>query len=130
MISDRLIEPDSLVIEDHRAAVDVRIPWYRAIPASCIHEVELRVDGVPAPADSVRCSLNGTQRRLEEFPDLTEESWFTTDSLTVSGDFDLEPGAEHDVSVELKIYIPYIVTAHGVLLIDESSQARMTGVAR
>jgi hypothetical protein len=130
MISDRLIEPDSLVIEGRRASVDVRIPWYRAIPASCIHDVGLRVDGVTAPADSVRCGLNGIERRLGEFPALTEESWFTTDALTVSGDFNLEAGAEHDVQVQLKVFIPYIVTAHGVLLIDESSTARMVGVAR
>jgi Domain of unknown function (DUF6379) len=130
MINDRLIEPDSLKVEPGRVSVDVRIPWYRAIPASCISDVSLTVDGRPVPQESIRCELNGRERRLEEFPGLLDESWFTTDSLTVTGDLDVAAGAEHDVAVNLKLYIPYIITDHGVLMIDESRQARMTGVAR
>jgi len=130
MINDRLIEPGSLVIDSGRLSVDVRIPWYRAIPASCIADVEVRVDGQPLPAESVRCTLNGRERRLEELPGLVDESWFTTDSLTVSGDLDLQSADTHDVFVNLKLYIPYIVTAHGVLMIDESLETRMTAVAR
>jgi hypothetical protein len=130
MINDRLIEPDSLRIEPGRVSVDVRIPWYRAIPASCISDVSVTVDGRPVPAETIRCELNGRERRLGEFPDLLDESWFTTDSLTVTGDLDIAADEEHDVAVNLKLYIPYIVTDHGVLMIDESREARMTGVAR
>jgi hypothetical protein len=130
MINDRLIEPDSLVIEPGRVSVDVRIPWYRAIPASCISDVTVRIDGQILPPESVRYELNGTVRRASEFPDLIDESWFTTDALTVSGDLDVEPGTEHDVFVNLKLFIPYIVTAHGVLMIDESLERRMEGTAR
>jgi hypothetical protein len=53
----------------------------------------------------------------------------TTDSLTVTGDLDVSPDGEHDVAVDLKLYIPYIVTDHGVLMIDEAREERMTGVA-
>ena len=129
MINDRLIEPDSLRVAPGRVSVDVRIPWYRAIPASCIAGVSVSVDGRPLPAESVRFELNDRERRLEEFPALLDESWFTTDALTVSGDLDVPAGAEHDVAVNLKLYIPYIVTAHGVLMIDESREERMTAVA-
>jgi hypothetical protein len=130
VINDRLIEPDSLRVEPGRVSVDVRIPWYRAIPASCISDVTVSVDGRRVRAETVRCELNGRERRLEEFPDLLDESWFTTDSLTVSGELDVAAEEEHDVAVNLKLFIPYIVTAHGVLMIDESREARMTGVAR
>jgi hypothetical protein len=34
------------------------------------------------------------------------------------------------VFVDLKLFIPYIVTAHGVLMIDESLERRMEGTAR
>jgi hypothetical protein len=128
MINDRLIEPHSLKIRPGRVAVDVRIPWYRAIPASCISSVSVSIDGQEVAVESVRCELNGRERRLEEFPDLVDESWFTTDSLTVSGDLDVPAEGEHDVAVNLKLYIPYIVTDHGVLMIDESRVERMTGV--
>ena len=129
MINDRLIDPDSLVIEPGKVSVDVRIPWYRAIPASCIHDVTVRVDGQTVPAESLSCELNGRRRRLDEFPALVDESWFTTDPLTVRGDLDVA-GDHHDVFVNLKLFIPYIVTAHGVLMIDESLERQMTGVTR
>jgi len=130
VINDRLIEPNSLEIDSGRFSVDVRIPWYRAVPASCIHDVTVRVDGQTAAPDAMRFELNGRERQLAELPDLVDEPWFTTDSLTVTGDLDIEPAAEHDVFVNLKLYIPYIVTAHGVLLIDESLETKMTGAAR
>jgi hypothetical protein len=130
VINDRLIDPDSLVIEPGTVSVDVRIPWYRAIPASCIHDVTVRIDGQTVPAESLSCELNGRRRRLDEFPALVDESWFTTDSLTVRGDLDVEAGDHHDVFVNLKLFIPYIVTAHGVLMIDESLERQMTGAIR
>jgi hypothetical protein len=130
VINDRLIDPDSLVIEPGRVSVGVRIPWYRAIPASCIADVAVRIDDRTVPPESLRCELNGRTRRLEEFPELVGESWFTTDALTVSGDLDVEPAAEHDVFVNLKLYIPYIVTDHGVLMIDESLELQLAGATR
>jgi hypothetical protein len=129
VINDRLIERDSLVVEPNRIRIDVRIPWYRAVPASCIAGVEVRIDRRTIPADSLRCELNGRERRLAEFPELVNEAWFPTDPLRVSGGLEVAPAAEHDVFVNLKLYIPYIVTAHGVLMIDESLQLRMAGEA-
>lgn len=126
MISDRLIEEGSLVADGARTSVEVRIPWYRAVPASCIADVSFAVDGQAPPADSVRVRLNGTERSLEELPALIDEQWFPTDSLTVSGDLAVQPGVEHQVAVQLKLFIPYIVTAHGVLMIDEHKEMRMT----
>jgi hypothetical protein len=130
VINDRLIDPDSLVLQPGKVTVGVRIPWYRAIPASCIHDVTVSVDGEPVPSESIVCELNGRPRRLEEFPELVDESWFTTDPLTVSGDLDLESAETHDVHVNLKLFIPYIVTAHGVLMIDESLELQMAGTVR
>ena len=126
VISDRLIEEGSLRVDDGRASVEVRIPWYRAVPASCIADVTFTVDGRTPPAESVRVELNGTARTVAEFPTLTDEQWFPTDALTVSGDLDLEAGAEYRVGVGLKLFIPYIVTAHGVLMIDERKEMLMT----
>jgi hypothetical protein len=50
VIPDRIIEQGTLKVSGTRAAVEVRIPWYRALPASCIAGASLSVDGVPAPA--------------------------------------------------------------------------------
>jgi hypothetical protein len=70
--------------------------------------------------------MNGREFRLDELPEGTDEWWFPTDSAVVSGDLALQPDREHDVEVDLRLYIPYIVTAHGVLLIEEHGRRTLT----
>ncbi|MFV2196850.1 C-glycoside deglycosidase beta subunit domain-containing protein [Nocardiopsis sp. LOL_012] len=125
MIPDRIIEAGTLSTDGARASVEVRIPWYRALPGSCIDDAVLTVDGVPAPADSVRWEMNGRTYALPELVDRTDEWWFPLDSAVLSGDLPVVPGAEHEVTVELKLYIPYIVTDHGVLRIEERDTKTM-----
>ncbi|MET3566933.1 hypothetical protein ABIC47_002424 [Leifsonia sp. 563] len=131
MIPDRIIEQGTLKTQGARAAVEVRIPWYRALPASCISDVSLAVDGIPAPADSIRWEMNGKTFRLPDLADDTEEWWFPLDSAVVSGDIPVdEPGAEHTVEVELKLYIPYIIIDNDqVLRIEEHDSKTMKAVA-
>lgn len=131
MIPDRIIEQGTLKTQGARAAVEVRIPWYRALPASCISDVSLAVDGIPAPADSLRWEMNGTTFRLPDLADDTEEWWFPLDSAVVSGDIPVDdPGAEHTVEVELKLYIPYIIIDNDqVLRIEEHDSKTMKAVA-
>ncbi|HYP72641.1 MAG TPA: DUF6379 domain-containing protein, partial [Microbacterium sp.] len=61
MIPDRIIEQGTLVVDGPRAQVEVRIPWYRALPGSCIAAAGLTIDGVAAPAESLRWEMNGTE---------------------------------------------------------------------
>jgi len=131
MIPDRIIEQGTLKTQGARAAVEVRIPWYRALPASCISDVSLAVDGIPAPADSIRWEMNGKTFRLPDLADDTEEWWFPLDSAVVSGDIPVgDPGAEHTVEVELKLYIPYIIIDNDqVLRIEEHDSKTMKAVA-
>ena len=126
MIPDRIIEQGTLTTDGSRTAVEVRLPWYRALPGSCISEASLTVDGTPAPAESLRWTMNGKTFRLEELADNLDEWWFPTDSAVLSGDLPIEAGTdEHAVDVELKLYIPYIVTDHGVLRIEEHDTKTM-----
>jgi len=131
MIPDRIIEQGTLKTQGARAAVEVRIPWYRALPASCISDVSLAVDGIPAPADSIRWEMNGKTFRLPDLADDTEEWWFPLDAAVVSGDIPVDdPGAEHTVEVELKLYIPYIIIDNDqVLRIEEHDSKTMKAVA-
>jgi hypothetical protein len=130
MIPDRLIEPDTLRTDGSRAAVEVRIPWYRAVPGSCIADVDLSVDGVPAAKDSLRWEMNGRTFRLPELVHRTDEWWFPLDSAVVSGDVSVQSDGDHSVAVTLQLYIPYIVTDHGVLLIEERDTKTMKAVTR
>lgn len=127
MIPDRIIEQGTLTTDGTRSAVEVRIPWYRALPGSCISEVSFSVDGVPAPAESLRWTMNGRTFRLADLADDTEQWWFPVDSAVVSGDIPVTTGADdHRVDVELKLYIPYIVIdGDQVLRIEERDSKTM-----
>ncbi|ARJ07164.1 flagellar biosynthesis protein [Cnuibacter physcomitrellae] len=130
MIPDRIIEQDTLKTDGRKTAVEVRLPWYRSLPAASVSEVEFSVDGVAAPADSLVWTMNGRDWRLSELEGVIDEWWFPTDSVVVTGDIPVDdPDAEHEVRVALKLYIPYIVTDHGVLRIEEHNEKTMKAVA-
>lgn len=126
MIPDRIIEQGTLTARNGRASVEVRLPWYRALPASCISGATLTVDGVEAPADSLRWSMNGEEFTFAEMKTNTEQWWFPTDSAVLSGDLPADAG-EHEVRVDLELYIPYIIIADDqVLHIEEHDTKTMT----
>jgi hypothetical protein len=131
MIPDRIIEQDTLTTDGSQTTVEVRLPWYRALPGSCISEVTLTVDGVTAAAETLRWTMNGRTYRIAELADKVDEWWFPADSVVVTGQLDVPADdQEHKVDVDLKIYIPYIVTAHGVLRIEEHDSKTMKAVTR
>ena len=125
MIADRMIEQGTLTTDGGRTAVEVRIPWYRALPGSCIAGAALTVDGVAAPPESLRWTMNGRTFTFDELVEETGEWWFPLDSAILSGDLPIEEGGEHEVRVDLKLYIPYIITDHGVLHIEEHDTKTM-----
>ena len=129
MIPDRIIEQGTLRTDGSRAAVDVRIPWYRALPASCIAGAALTIDGVAAPVDSLRWEMNGRTRTFAEMTDDVDDWWFPVDSAVLSGDLPVDGDTEHEVSVDLTLYIPYIVIGDDeVLHIEEHDTKTMKAV--
>ena len=131
MIADRIIEQGTLTTDGKRVAVEVRIPWYRALPGSCIAGAGLAIDGIKAPEESLRWTLNGRTFSFDELVEETGEWWFPVDSAVLSGALTLaDDDGEHTVDVDLKLYIPYIVTDHGVLRIEEHNQKTMKAVRK
>ena len=127
MIPDRIIEQGTLTTEGPRTAVEVRLPWYRALPGSCIAGAKLTVDGVEAPAESLRWRMNDREFTFGELVDETGEWWFPTDSAVLSGELPLGEQAEHEVRVDLVLYIPYIIIGDGETLhIEEHDTKTMT----
>lgn len=126
MIADRMIEQGTLTTEGDRTAVEVRIPWYRALPGSCIAGAALTIDGVAAPEESLRWTMNNRTFSFQELVEETGEWWYPLDSAVLSGELPLaDKAAEHEVRVDLKLYIPYIITDHGVLHIEENCTKTM-----
>jgi hypothetical protein len=131
VIPDRIIESGTLIATGSEAAVEVRIPWYRALPGSCISEVVFAIDGIDAPADTLRWTMNGKTFSLPDLAREVDEWWFPVDSAIVSGHIPIANDcAEHKVDIALKLYIPYIVTVHGVLRIEERDSKTMRAVRR
>jgi len=127
VIPDRIIEQGTLKTDGSRVSVEVRIPWYRALPASCIAGAGLTIDGVAAPAESLRWQLNGREFTFAEMVDNTEQWWFPLDSAVLSGDLSIDPDVEHEVSVDLTLYIPYIIISDTETLhIEEHDTKTMT----
>jgi len=127
VIPDRIIEQGTLTTDGARVSVEVRLPWYRALPASCIGRATLTVDGVEVPADSLRWGMNGQTFTFDELVPNTQDWWFPTDSAVLSGDLGLAGDAEHKVEVGLTLYIPYIVIGENeVLHIEERDAKTMT----
>ena len=125
MIADRIIEQGTLIIDGARASVEVRMPWYRALPGSCIAGARLTIDGVEAPAESLRWRMNGREFTFAELVDETGEWWFPTDSAVLSGEVPVATdAAEHEVHVELTLYIPYIIIGDGETLHIEESDTK------
>lgn len=130
MIPDRIIEQGTLTTTGARASVEVRIPWYRALPGSCISGANLTIDGVAAPAESLRWGMNGREFTFEELSTNVDEWWFPLDSAILSGDIPVSTDAEHTVEVGLTLYIPYIIISDTETLhIDEHDRKTMTAVA-
>lgn len=130
MIPDRIIEQGTLTTHGARTAVEVRLPWYRALPGSCIAGATLTIDGVEAPAQSLRWKMNDRDFSFDELRTNTEEWWFPTDSAVLSGDLAVGPDAEHDVRVDLVLYIPYIIVSDTETLhIEENDTKTMKAVA-
>jgi uncharacterized protein DUF6379 len=130
VIPDRIIEQGTLTTDGPRAAVEVRLPWYRALPGSCIAGAKLSIDGVEASKESLRWKMNGREFRFDELVDDTDEWWFPVDSAILSGELPIDDGKDHEVRVDLTLYIPYIIISDTETLhIEEHDVKTMKAVA-
>jgi hypothetical protein len=88
--------------------LQMRLPWYRSLPLSCIKRLELEIDGHDQPADHLRVVINGDARSLPEVANMSETWWFVLDAidLEVRAAPSLSPGA-HRVKAGLELRIPY-----------------------
>jgi hypothetical protein len=125
MMPELIIEPDSLTVNEGRARMSVRMPWYRALPLSSVADVRWSVDGREVRKDSITWTVDGETYRLADLPPRHDRWWYVLDSAVIEGDLDIGSG-NHRVEVTLALYIPYITTDHGVLLIEESDAKEMT----
>jgi hypothetical protein len=118
MLTERVIEDGSLRSDASGYSFDLRIPWYRSLPLSCVEGLEVSLDGDAAAAADIAITFDDRTYSLDELPPLFDEWWQVTDAARVevprAGELAAGP---HELDVTLSLRIPYIVEAGGRRLV-------------
>lgn len=88
--------------------VDVRLPWYRAMPLSIVEVASLTIDGQPVPPEAIGFEINGKTHPLAALPELTGEVWYVLDAAVLHVAAPFAAGSEHRVELTLNLYPAYI----------------------
>jgi len=110
LFPERLIDSTTVVPTVGGFEADLRLPWYRALPLSCVERIDVKVDGQPVPISDVSFSLGAHgPYSFEELAELTDTYWYVLDSarLRVTSEPATTPGS-HEISVGFGLYIPYL----------------------
>lgn len=109
MLFDKVVDPDTLRMTPSGFSVGVRLPWYRALPLSCVSINLLTIDGSLVEPGKIRFLINGNNYSLDDLSDKMEETWFSVDTATlqITGHI-LAENSEHEVEAEVEVRPPYI----------------------
>lgn len=88
--------------------VQLRIPYYRGIPMSCVNQIKLTVDGEEVERKNMYCTVQGESFTMDQLTTAINHRWAMTEPITmfVFKDGGLEKG-EHDVSAYVELRISY-----------------------
>ena len=131
MIPDRIIEQGTLTTDGPRTAVEVRLPWYRALPGSCIAGAKLtrRRRGGPGGVAALEHERPRVRLRRARRRDRASGGSRPTPPCCPAT-CRSRPDAEHEVRVDLTLYIPYIIISDTETLhIEEHDIKTMKAVA-
>jgi hypothetical protein len=120
MLTDQVIADGSLQADRDGFAFDLRMPWYRALPLSCLEGLEVKIDDEVVPSGELRLVLGGKTYALSDLPPLHDEWWYVADAAEVRAP---RPGrlraGEHELDVTIALRIPYIVESGHPLVMRE-----------
>ena len=89
--------------------LDLRLPWYRALPLSVVTIDEVAIDGKALDLAPATFSINGKTMPLSAFATGFEDWWFTADSgILHVPDVTLPAGSRHEVEATIAVKPPYI----------------------
>lgn len=91
-----------------------RIPFYRALPLSCIESLTLIINDATIENENITMTLRGESYRLDELSGLMDIWWGFTEDVTF---FVKNTGAPYKGFVELdftvKVRLPYLIPTNG-----------------
>jgi hypothetical protein len=112
MFVTRILTNDGLRRTESGFDLDIRLPWYRALPLSTVEIAELKVDGETIDKTRIIFEANAKTFSLDDLINHPEEWWFVLDSAWLHVASQLKPGVEHDVSLTVGLHPPYIPGFH------------------
>jgi len=108
MQTSRVISDNGLQATASGYRIDVRLPWYRSLPVSTVEVGEVCIDGQVIDPGKVTFELEGRSYPLADMENQVDKVWFVLDSAYLNVETTPHGGGEHDVSVTLNLYPPYI----------------------
>lgn len=125
----KLIEDNSLHVENGGYEFLVRLNWYRSLPASSVSILHLTLDGQPVETERIRFEVNNHLFRLDELRDQVEEFWFVQDSahVHVLDPGKIQAGETHSLEADIALRIPYISIGEGKFLTNVTHAATTQG---
>jgi hypothetical protein len=120
VLNDQVIADGSLRAAPDGFAFDVRLPWYRALPISCVEGLEVALDGRKVATEDLTLEFNGTSYKLADLPPLHDDWWYVADGAPVTAPLPESLGAgEHELDVTIHVRIPYIIESGVPLVMSE-----------
>jgi hypothetical protein len=109
MLANAVLSDNGLRAAPGGLEVDIRLPWYRALPLSVVEIGEVRINGDLIPPAAITLRVNGKNFRLDQLETLTNEVWFVLDSAYLQFDYPKAArGTEYVVEVTVLLRPPYI----------------------
>lgn len=131
MLTEQVIEDDSLGVADEAFIFRLRMPWYRSLPLSSLEGLEVTLDGETVSPDELRISLDGATYALADLPPLHDRWWYVADAAEVRGPWvgALAAGV-HELDVTIALRIPYIVeSGHPLVMRERCVKQQTVGAA-
>lgn len=114
MFEQYLVNPNGFcnVKEDDQVIgyeVQLRIPYYRGLPMSCVEVIDLTVDGEEVANEDMAITVKGDTFTFAELPTAINHRWEMIETITV---FVKKPGGlakgEHKVHAFVSLRISYL----------------------
>lgn len=119
MLTDQMICEESLKNECKNGVIEgyslqVRIPFYRSVPLSCIEQISIKIDGDEKKQEDIRFVYNGVIYNLTELPALMNVWWELVEKakIIVSDSRGLKEG-KHNVELTVKLRWPILIPSDG-----------------
>jgi hypothetical protein len=114
-LTDQVLAPEALVSLGNSSMLSIAMPWFRSVPLSAIERLKVSISGEELDPGRVRLP-EGDWVEFEELATVTDREWFPQDTLGLELTKNLEPGSEHEVTLEISLTIPNLVMPDGTVI--------------